>query len=189
MQRQGLQSKLPGARGFTLVELLVVLSVFAVLLGLAAPSFMNIIANNRVASTASDLVTLLNLGKSEAIRSGQTIVLCKKDSSNQCDTDTSGDWSKGWLLFVDEDEDNSVDADERIIRVASAPADNLNPIYNGSGGNNRLINFKPNGRTSPNGRFCLNNSHDDAKSRAVSVSLSGRFQSVTRAYGKCNSPP
>ena len=61
-------SKCP--HGFTLVEIQMVMVVSAIVLSLAAPSFMNIIANNRVASAANDLVVVLNLGKSEAAANG-----------------------------------------------------------------------------------------------------------------------
>lgn len=58
-------------RGFTLIELLVTIVVLAVLLTLAAPSFRDVIQNNRVTAQANELVSALNLARSEAVKQGR----------------------------------------------------------------------------------------------------------------------
>lgn len=165
-------------RGFTLVELLLVLVVVAILLSLGVPSFLNILASNRVAAAANEIVVVLNLGKSEAVRSGQTLVLCKRQAADtQCST-SAGDWDNGWLLFIDGDNDNQVDAGERVVRVQTDAEESLDLAFSG-GGN---LNFSPDGGTGPTGRFCLRNSHDGDKSRVIRVSGFGRFQVEQQAY-------
>ncbi|PAT40363.1 pilus assembly protein FimT [Vandammella animalimorsus] len=57
---------LKSMRGFTLIELMVVVALLAVLATWAMPSFRVMIANNKVASTASDLQNLLLFARSEA---------------------------------------------------------------------------------------------------------------------------
>ncbi len=169
--------------GFTLIELIVVMTVAAIILAVATPSFMNIIADNRVSTAATEVVTVLNLGKSEAVRTGQTIVLCKRAASDtQCAMDTSIDWSNGWLLFVDSDGSNQQNDGERIIRVESLTETSLDIAYDSSTASNRMINFNPNGRIAPNGRFCFRNQHDDSRSRAVVISQTGRVHTETQAY-------
>ncbi|MCH6550161.1 MAG: prepilin-type N-terminal cleavage/methylation domain-containing protein, partial [Proteobacteria bacterium] len=57
-------------RGFTLFELMITLAVAALILSLGVPGFRNFIQNNRATTHTNDLVTALNLGRSEATRRG-----------------------------------------------------------------------------------------------------------------------
>jgi type IV fimbrial biogenesis protein FimT len=61
-------TRLVAARGFTLIELMVVVSVIAIFSSLAGPSFRNLIAKQRLASAASALTESLWVGRSEALK-------------------------------------------------------------------------------------------------------------------------
>jgi len=60
--------RMPSRRGFTLVELLVVIAIIAILATLAAPSFQDLLKANRVTSQSNEIVSLITLTRSEAIR-------------------------------------------------------------------------------------------------------------------------
>ncbi len=163
--------------GFTLVEMLVVLAVSAIILSIAAPSFMNIIANNRVASAANEMVVFLNLAKSEAVKSGQTAVLCKR-TEDGAGCNHAKAWSDGWIIFIDEDDNDTVTAGERVIRVHEATHPSLDfNFFVSNAVNPGPIRFRPNGRIQPNdGRFCIRNAHDEANSRAVDITMGRQIQ-------------
>ena len=57
-----------GYPGFTLVELLIVIAVLAIGLTIAVPSMQEFLKNNRVAAQNNELVALISLAKSQAIR-------------------------------------------------------------------------------------------------------------------------
>lgn len=59
--------------GFTLIELIVALAVLAVLTALAVPSFRETMQNNRLVTRSNDIVTALNLARSEAIKRGEVV--------------------------------------------------------------------------------------------------------------------
>ncbi len=164
--------------GFTVVEVMVVLSITAIIVAFATPSFMNIVANNRVVAASNELVITLNLAKSEAVRSGHKTILCKSPIANQCD-DTAA-WNEGLLLFQDSDNNGNINNDEKIIKVIPTSDDSLNFAYTGSSPN--FIRFNANGRTNTNGHFCFNNSYKQANSRAVVITQSGRIRSEKRTY-------
>ncbi len=86
-------------RGFTLIELMVTVSVLAIVLSLAAPSFKGMISNSRSTSLASELTAAVNFARAEAVKRVKRVTICPSSNGTSCLT--SSDWAKGWLVFVD----------------------------------------------------------------------------------------
>ena len=89
-------NKLSNDGGFTLLELMVVVSLAAILLGIAIPSFNATIRSNRLTTNANELVTALNIARSEAVKRGQMVVVRKP-------VGVGTKWENGWQVFVDVD--------------------------------------------------------------------------------------
>ena len=107
------------AAGYTLIELLIVVSIVSVLVALSAPGFQDTIEASTTNSQIKVMLTTLNLARSEAIKRGQDVALCASNDGTDCDED---DWSEGWIVFVDNNGDadgtaGSVDGGDEIIRV------------------------------------------------------------------------
>lgn len=83
-------------KGFTLLELLFTITVAAVILSFGVPGFMGFIDNNRAVTHTNDLVTALNLARSEATRRGTPVLLCSSSDGSTCGG--SNDWSGGWIV-------------------------------------------------------------------------------------------
>lgn len=75
-----------GSEGFTAIELLVVISIIAVLASLAGPSFSGLIERWRVRSAVEDLQSVLYYARAEAIKRGGNVTL----------EPASGGWTSGW---------------------------------------------------------------------------------------------
>jgi prepilin-type N-terminal cleavage/methylation domain len=75
------------ARGFTLVELLITVTIAVVLIMIAVPSFKSIILSNKLTTTANDLVLAINSARMEAVKRNASTQLCSNSAaSNTSDT-------------------------------------------------------------------------------------------------------
>jgi len=111
----------PGAQtGFTLIELMVTMGIAAILLTVAVPSFQTTIANNRLATQTNNLVTDVNIARSEAVKRGTSVLLCSSATPNAATPTCTGagnTWTSGWLVFVDTDASGAFDAGDTLIKV------------------------------------------------------------------------
>jgi len=95
---------------------MITLSIAAILLTLAVPSFTDFTKNNRLITQTNDFVTSLNLARSEAVRRGDRVTVCK--SSDQATCAASGTWDQGWIVFADVNGNGVVtNAATNILRV------------------------------------------------------------------------
>ena len=66
--------------GFTLLELLVTIAIFAIVVALAAPNFMGSLQTGRLKSTSNGFHKLLKYSRAEAIRTGKNVAIISNAS-------------------------------------------------------------------------------------------------------------
>ncbi|WP_068174281.1 GspH/FimT family pseudopilin [Hydrogenophaga taeniospiralis] len=125
--------KLNAARGVTALELIVVLSVVAILAALALPSWQELSNAQRRWAVASQLSAHLALARSAAISRGRSVALSPRGQG----------WSGGWRVYLDSQPNGQWDTDESIL--AEHEGDALISIA-GNGTMGRYILFNPDGR-------------------------------------------
>jgi type IV fimbrial biogenesis protein FimT len=90
------------------VELLITIVVLTILLAVGVPAFQSFIKNNRVTTQANDLVSTIQLARSEALKRGTNTVVCASANQATC-TDDKDTWADGWIVFSDLNRNNTPD--------------------------------------------------------------------------------
>jgi len=112
-------------RGVTMVELLASTAISGVILGMAAPSFVESVRINRTRSATQHLSTLLNEARTEAMKRNLPVLVCPSSTGTSClSTVTAASWAGQVLVCYDADNDGACDtsttAAPNPIRVRSA---------------------------------------------------------------------
>lgn len=130
------------AAGFTAIELMVVVSILAVLAALAAPGFTALVERWRVRQSVEDMTSTLYYARSEAIKRGGRVGIQKTpQGTNGCKlAGTNEEWGCGWFVFVDSDDNGKWKAGEEILQTTSMPA-NTNLIHKSGGTNIKVDRF------------------------------------------------
>lgn len=100
---------------FTLVEVLVAVAIALTLVLAVAPSFRDGLAAYQLANHAKQLAESMTQARTEAIRRGLRVNLCKSPDRRRCAD--RGDWSAGYLVHVDANRDGQVDDGEPALAI------------------------------------------------------------------------
>ena len=152
----------PAQRGFTMVELLTVVSILAVVMAAVGPGLGSFMAGQRVKAAAYDLTAALLMARSEALKRNGSVRIGR----------TGENWSSGWTVAV----------------VATDTTVNRQGPLNASldfGDAPEAIVFNAYGRVSAPAaavRIQLGSSAAPQSKRCISLSLSGHASS---AVGTC----
>ncbi len=146
-------------RGFTVVELMIVIAVLALLTAAALPTFRDLMARNRVTTAANDLLSAFLLARSEAVKRERRVVVQR----------TGSDW-KSWQVFVDKNSNGSRDTDEALLAEGAAGS-GLSLATVGNLGTS--VTYTPRGRASLSGTNGLKISAG-SQTRYLCLSTSGR---------------
>lgn len=160
--------------GFSLIEILVTISVLAILLALAAPSLQALARNNRLTGLTNDLVSTLNFARSEAVKRGGRITVCKSANSGAAAPicSTAANWRDGWLVFLDTSGTVGVfDGSDVRLKVGQPSSGNATITPNAAYAN--FVSYLSSGTASASANIvvCL-----ETVSRTISINTTGRIQ-------------
>lgn len=157
------------SKGFTLIELMLVIAIVAILAGVGLPAFQTMILNNRITTSSNALLGALQLARSEAITQRRNITICPSTDWANC---TASPWNLGIIIRQD---------DGTVLRTV--PASNASvSILSASAS----LTYANNGRlTSADPQFSIEDDRGvGATSRAVCINLLGQV-SIARGDEGC----
>lgn len=175
----------PSCKGFTLMELLVVVVLLSVLAALALPSAGKLVMDHRIWTLQHRLHASLHLARNSALHSGSPVVVCATDDSGAC-SGQDADWNNGWMVFEDPNglrqcrPDNDAgrchDGAGRILRFQD-PVEGFRIVTNRNV--SRHVRFDPRGMSyGYTGRFTFCDTNGDGYQRGLVVPNTGRVRTA-----------
>lgn len=157
--------------GFSILEMMVILLIAGILLAIGVPSFQAMIQNHRLITATNALFMAVNLTRSEAIHRGVRVDMVPAGDGTQ--------WTNGWVIFVDEDNDQHPDANETIIYSHTASYRNVRITPSFTDSKVQYIAFNGTGRTRTNASSQTSQSgnwllESGSQSRKVVINFLGR---------------
>lgn len=102
---------------FTLIDLLISVSMAALLLALSLPSIWHYFSSSHERDALLELTQSIQLARSQTLLNRAPVTLCASKSGHSCD----GTWRDGWLVFADLNRNGSVDGDETVFKTGKVP--------------------------------------------------------------------
>jgi len=171
-----------------MIELLMSLTIAAILAGIAIPGFKYVTSSNRIATEVNGLLGDMLFARSEAVKEGQTVTVCAS-SSPYTACSASPNWAAGWIVFLDTNGDKVRQNSEAIIRVQPAFSGtdtfvSSNPAFNAITYNR--LGYAPTGSANSINVSLHDSTSNTNWTRCVAVNPIG--SAVTEKYG-IGTPP
>lgn len=180
-------------KGFTLIELMVAISLALIILSYGVPSFSSFIKNGRVTTLTNNLVTDINYARSEAVTRGASVILCRSGNASAENPTCGGsnyNWTSGWLIFVSGDANNTYDeGTDTLLRAASRSPGSVNIISNETSNTN--VTYKADGAIDMAGGtavFVICDERGEGHGNQLQISPTGRPRLITPVPSNCESP-
>jgi type IV fimbrial biogenesis protein FimT len=164
-----------------LIELMVTVSLMAILLAIGVPYLREFFIANRLASATNELMTSLSLARNEAMRRGTAVTMRRQSA-------TARNWGQGWEIFLDANANGTRQSTEELIRTGPAISSPIT-VYSTAGLQTWVI-FNADGRLASvaGGYFVICNDNvlqegGRSRSRAVIVNPAGRIRAGADANG------
>ncbi|MEJ2451552.1 MAG: GspH/FimT family pseudopilin [Gammaproteobacteria bacterium] len=113
--------------GFTIMELMISIAILFIVTAIGIPGYISYVRNGSRDNTVTDLYSNMNYARSEAIKLNTNVSMCRAGNTTAANAACGGtarNWTTGWLIFVDNNNNGDFDPGERLLKIGA-------PIKNG----------------------------------------------------------
>lgn len=158
-------------KGVTLIELMVTVSIVAIILMFVAPSVQNILIKNRIIAEINETSSLIQYARHHAIDEQTQVVVCPSADYSVCSTD----WTDAKIVFIDTDSNNIRGVNEELLVTIGATSKT-----NIMTATNNIIRFEETGEANLASEVKICHKDGDVSyAKSLFISLQGRVKMST----------
>jgi type IV fimbrial biogenesis protein FimT len=158
-------------KGVTLVELMVTVSIVAIILAFVKPSIQSILIKNRIVAEINEMSSVIQYARHHAIDEQAQVIVCPSKDYFVCSTD----WNDPKIVFIDDD-DNAIRGVTEELLVSIGAASKTSLMTNTT----NIIKFAETGEANVTTEILLCHKKGEAiYARSMSITLQGRVKMST----------
>jgi type IV fimbrial biogenesis protein FimT len=163
------------AHGFTFVEVMVVVSILAIMMVFATPWIKNVLVGNQLGSYANKLAVTAVTARNEAFNrsAGGSVTVCVSADGATCAG--SGGWEQGWI----------VKQGATVIKSEPAAEAGIKMTETTSGLTSLLFDMSGVGSTQASIKVCRKTPSVGAQERVVTITATGKATVTRTTVGVC----
>lgn len=167
--------------GFTLIEAVIALAIVAILAGASLPNLGQMMARSQMTSAVNGFVAGFQQARMRAVTRAAQVVACPSDDGRTCRGGL--DWSRGWLIFDDDNRNRRLDEGERIVTVFGPVPQGLDAAS--SVGRPSLVYRADGSAAGSNLRVTVCDQRGRIPGRSVVVNQGGRPRAAPDELNRC----
>ena len=174
------------SRGFTLIEVIMAMTVLVILLAVGAPALTGFVKSSRITSVTNDFLANIAVGRSESVKRGARTSICVSSNSTTATPSCTGGgasaWKQGYIVFADLNGDGAFNAgSDSLLRVVEPLAGNITLASTGLTAPD-WFQYRPSGSTNipaAGASFKLCDDRTGNFGKTITISITGRTQVTT----------